>query len=143
MQDLYKTDYYSWAMAQADALKRRAESEIDWDNVCEELECLSRREERELGARYRVLNALLLKWIMRPVSRTTGLKLKIENERDLLAQHFLRNRGLHQVEAEEFSDAYQFARHDVSTGLDVDLSEVPESPPFTMDQAKDDAWWPA
>ena len=38
MSDLYDTDVVLWSEHQADALRRRAANEIDWDNVAEEIE---------------------------------------------------------------------------------------------------------
>ena len=42
--ELYASDAYSWAMQQADALRRRDLDAIDWDNVIEEIESVGRRE---------------------------------------------------------------------------------------------------
>ena len=38
MSDLYGADIVAWAEQQADALRRRAANEIDWENVAEEIE---------------------------------------------------------------------------------------------------------
>jgi hypothetical protein len=37
MSDLYEDDILLWSERQADALRRRAANEIDWDNVAEEI----------------------------------------------------------------------------------------------------------
>ena len=42
--DLYQRDGYSWALQQAEALRRRDLEQIDWDNVIEEIEGLARAE---------------------------------------------------------------------------------------------------
>ena len=42
--ELYASDAYSWAMQQADALRRRDLDAIDWDNVIEEIESVGHRE---------------------------------------------------------------------------------------------------
>jgi hypothetical protein len=44
MADLYETDIVTWSERQADALRRRAANEIDWDNVAEEIEDVGRSE---------------------------------------------------------------------------------------------------
>ena len=44
MADLYDTDIVTWSERQADALRRRAANEIDWDNVAEEIEDVGRSE---------------------------------------------------------------------------------------------------
>jgi len=38
MADLYEADVVAWSEKQADALRRRAGNEIDWDNVAGEIE---------------------------------------------------------------------------------------------------------
>jgi hypothetical protein len=44
MADLYDEDIVLWSERQADALRRRATNEIDWENVAEEIEDLGRNE---------------------------------------------------------------------------------------------------
>ena len=40
----YHSDGYTWAIEQADALRRRDFAAVDWDNVIEEIEDVGRRE---------------------------------------------------------------------------------------------------
>ena len=42
--ELYVSDTYSWALQQADALRRRDLNEVDWDNVIEEIESVGRAQ---------------------------------------------------------------------------------------------------
>ena len=51
MSGLYDNDIALWAEQQADALRRRAANEIDWDNVAEEIESLGRSDKREISNR--------------------------------------------------------------------------------------------
>ena len=50
MSSLYDTDFYSWSLEQAGALRRAAEARlntpaaIDWENIAEELEGLASSE---------------------------------------------------------------------------------------------------
>jgi len=44
MPDLYDLDFVQWSSSQADALRRRAGNEIDWENVAEEIESLGRSD---------------------------------------------------------------------------------------------------
>jgi hypothetical protein len=44
MADLYNEDIVLWSERQADALRRRAANEIDWENVAEEIEDVGRSE---------------------------------------------------------------------------------------------------
>ena len=52
LQLLYRRDPYSWARAQAEALRRRAAEAIDWKNVTDEIEYLAREAERRLKRHY-------------------------------------------------------------------------------------------
>ena len=51
----YDTDLYEWTKEQADALRRRAANELDWDNLAEEIESLGNSERREIRSRLKNL----------------------------------------------------------------------------------------
>jgi len=48
--DLYGADILLWAEHQADALRRRASNEIDWENVAEEIEDVGRNQLRAVAS---------------------------------------------------------------------------------------------
>ena len=58
----YDTDLYQWTIEQADALRRRAVNELDYDNLAEEIEGVGRSERREIRSRLEILLIHLLKW---------------------------------------------------------------------------------
>lgn len=140
---LYDEDYYTWAVGQADAARRRSANEIDWDHVAEELESLGASEERELYSRYVILLQHLLKWIAQPEGRSRSWRNTIAEQRLALARHLRRNPGLKRIEAAEFVDAYAAARLRASTETGLDLDAFPETPPFSAAEAKDEGWWPS
>lgn len=49
--DLYHTDLVLWSERQADALRRRAANEIDWDNIAKEIESLGENDRHDLASR--------------------------------------------------------------------------------------------
>jgi len=67
--DLYGADILLWAEHQADALRRRASNEIDWENVAEEIEDVGRNQLRAVASH--LVQALLhdLKAEAWPLSR--------------------------------------------------------------------------
>ena len=71
--DVYEADFGLWSEQQADALRRRAANEVDWDNVAEEIDAVG-RSERNAVASHLVL-ALLhdLKAEAWPLSRDVKL----------------------------------------------------------------------
>lgn len=142
MSKTYDADFYTWAMTQADAARRRSANELDWDNVAEELETLGRGEARELKSLYVVLLLHLLEWMVQPDRRGRSWLNTIANQRDEIADHLARNPGLARQEAEEFAKAYRLARREASTETELELDAFPIDPPFTMEQAKDENWLP-
>lgn len=139
----HDSDFFSWTRAQADALRRRSSNELDWDKLAEEMDALGSTEIRELESSYRVLQSHLLTWILQPERRGRSWRNTILNQRDAIHDHFAMNPGLKPMAAEQFARAYVKARRDASTEMDMDLELIPETPPFTMGEAKDTAWWPA
>jgi hypothetical protein len=67
MNDLYDTDFALWSEQQAARLRcmgngKRVNDQVDWGNLAEEIESLSRNDRREIRSRLRVICEHLLKW---------------------------------------------------------------------------------
>jgi hypothetical protein len=84
-----------------------------------------------------------LNWTLQPERRGRSWRNTIMNQRDGLQKHVGMNPGLKSLEAGAYIDASVKARRDASTEMDMDLELISETPPFTMEQAKGTAWWPA
>lgn len=142
MSDLYDTDGYTWAMRQAEALRKRSANEVDWDNVAEEIESLGKSQASELENRYIVLLTHLLKWLFQPEKRSRSWEASIRAQRIQVVKHLAKNPGLKGQIDEIWADAYAVARVQASGETDLPLESFPETNPFTLDQAMDDAFWP-
>ena len=59
---LYDKDFYLWTIQNANLLREGRLTEIDIENIAEELESMGRSEKRELLNRLAVLIAHLIKW---------------------------------------------------------------------------------
>ena len=142
MSDLYEADGYSWAMAQAEALRRRSANEIDWDNVAEEIESLGKSFANELRSRYVVLLSHLLKWLFQPERRSRSWEATIRTQRLQIADHVAENPGLKSRQADLFMKAYRVARSEASGETDLPIETFPEESPFTLEDAMDEGFWP-
>jgi hypothetical protein len=142
MSALYDTDTYTWAMRQADALRRRSANEIDWENVAEEIESVGKSEARELYSRYAVLLAHLLKWLYQPEQRSMSWEVTIKGQRRQAARHLDRNPGLKPRQDDIFADAYLEAQTNAALETNLPLETFPETNPFTLAQAMDPDFWP-
>jgi hypothetical protein len=137
---LYDTDTYTWAMTQADALRRRSANELDWDNIAEEIESVGKTEARELRSRYSVLLAHLLKWQFQPEGRGAGWETTIIIQRRAIMAHLLENPGLKPRRDEIFAAAYLDALQDASTETKLPMRAFPDTNPYTFAQAMDEAF---
>jgi len=135
--DLYETDFYAWAQSQAQLLRERRWSELDLENVAEEIETLGRSEKREIRSRLVVILSHLLKWKYQPGLRGASWRGTIVEQRLELRDVLEDNPSLGRYPADVFAKQYLSARLKASneTGIAFDL--LPAECPFTLDQVLD------
>jgi len=125
----YDADGYGWAMAQAQLLRERRFSEIDWDNVIEEIEDVGASHYRTVESALRIILLHHLKWEHQPSRRSrswvNSIRVHLERYDRILTKH----PGLKPSLGEMMDDIYPLARLDASneTGIDIDL--FPLDPP--------------
>jgi hypothetical protein len=138
--NLYETDATAWAEAQADALRRRATNEIDWDNVAEEIEDVAQRNRDRIEGALTTALVHLLKWQFQPDAQSNAWKAMVVSERNRIARLIRRNPSLAgypaAVLAEVYPDASALA--EAETGL----IGLPVSCPWTIEQVLDRGFWP-
>lgn len=142
MSETYERDFYTWAKQQADLARARSSNQLDWDNVAEELEGLSRSEYRELRSNFVILIAHLLKWIVQPERRGRSWLGSIAEQRREIAAHLGDNPGLRSREQEAFGEAYTIAVARATAETELEESAFPAAAPFTLEQSLDGAWLP-
>jgi hypothetical protein len=140
--DLYERDYYSWALEQAALLRARRFTELDLENLAEEVEDLGRSEAKELQSRYETLLAHLLKWEFQPEHRSHSWAGTIRRERGKIVEHLADNPGLKPRRTELFGKAFRSAREDAAIETNLPVDRFPTTCPYTLEQAMDDAFWP-
>ncbi len=77
----YWRDGYGWALAQAQLLHTRNFSEIDWENVIEEIESMGRSERNRYQSHLAQVMIHMLKWDAQPKRRGKSWWLSIANNR--------------------------------------------------------------
>ena len=60
-QASYDSDFYSWALEQADLLRSRRFADADWEHIAEELESLAKSDRRALASHVGTIIEHLLK----------------------------------------------------------------------------------
>jgi hypothetical protein len=139
---LYDTDFYSWTQEQAQLLRERRWSDLDLENLIDEVASVGGSEKREVRNRLTVLLAHLLKWKYQPGRRGPGWTGTIFEQRGQLADILeaspsLRSYFLKQVEERNLSGRLLAAKE---TGIAFGL--FPEECPFTPEQVLDLEYFP-
>ncbi|MBF0336252.1 MAG: DUF29 domain-containing protein [Nitrospirae bacterium] len=139
---LYEIDFYQWAFHNADLLRQGRFTEIDLENIVEELEGMARNNKRELLSRLKVLIMHLLKWQYQPRRRCKSWRTTIRNQRDeikhLLGDSPSLKHNIEIVIAKGFIDAK--GGFEDETGISADT--LPETCPYTFGQIIDYSFRP-
>ena len=84
MGTLYDEDVVAWAEHQAELLRARQWSQLDIDNIAEEIEDVGRSEKSALRSHLIVLLVHLLKWTYQPLRRGASWNASICTQRDII-----------------------------------------------------------
>ena len=139
---LYESDYYTWALTQAQALRQGLFKDLDLPNLIEEVEDMARSEARELESRLKVLLAHLLKWAYQPQARSKSWRLTIKEQRLQVGKSLRENPGLRPRIPAISNDAYESARLQAAKETPLEEDDFPATCPWTYEQAIDDDFFP-
>jgi Domain of unknown function DUF29 len=128
----YETDFYTWTQEQSALLKAGQFSELDLDNLVEEIESMGRSEKRALESRLTVLLQHLLKWQYQPVRRGRSWQLTIKIQRIEFLKVLRDNPGLKTELEQLLTDAYVSAVIKASQETGLDENDFPEHCPWAM-----------
>ena len=144
MRGLYDNDIALWAGQQADALRRRAANEIDWDNVAEEIESLGRSDKREISNRLAVICEHLLKWQFQPEMRSGSWRGSVVEARNRIADLIEESPSLADYPANRLTQPRggAYARGREKAMAETDITVLPEICPWTVEQVLDSEFWP-
>ena len=133
LSDLYLADEVAWYDAMVELIDLGRRDALDYGNLREFLNDMSKRERREVVSRLRVLIAHILKWRHQPDKRSRSWHVTIlEQQSELAAQTesgVLRGQARRAI-SDTYVDAVELAA--VETGLPVET--FPADCPFTLEQ---------
>ncbi|TXL04143.1 DUF29 domain-containing protein [Methylococcaceae bacterium CS1] len=138
----YNTDFYGWTQEQAALLKAGRLSDLDIDNLLEEVETMGRSEKRELDSRLTVLLIHLLKWQYQPVRRGRSGQLTIEGQRINFSETLEENPSLEPQLDTILKKAYAKSIIKASQETALDKQTFPSVCPWTYSQILDDNFYP-
>ncbi len=135
MDQLYEQDYSQWAETMADLLESGNFTELDIENLVEEVRDLSKRERDRLLSSLRLIVHHLLKWDYQPERRSRSWENTIGRERDNIGLYLEDSPSLGRyLTNESLQKIYRVARSDAmrETGL-----ELPKNCPYPIEAILD------
>ena len=130
----YDEDFFAWTQEQARLLREREFSQLDIENVAEELESMGRSDKRELRSRLVQLLMHLLKWQYQPGFRSHSWTSTIAEQRDQVKESLDESPSLRPTVAADLPRVYKIAR--IKAAGETGLSEktFPATCPYTPEQ---------
>lgn len=143
MSTPYKEDVVAWANEQAALLRAGKLSEIDIENIAEEIESVGKSERDEMVNRMGVLIAHLLKWRFQPALRGKSWKSTIDEQRRKIARRVKKTPSLRTLVLgdddwleEMWFDGIRLAE------LEAGLVDLPHDWIWSLEQVLDADFWP-
>jgi hypothetical protein len=138
----YDKDFYGWTQEQAALLRAGRLTDLDVNNLIEEIETMGRSEKRELQSRLMVLLVHLLKWQYQPVRRGRSWLLTIKGERINLEDVIQDNPGLKSQLPEILNHAYCLAKVEAAKQTRLDEKLFPHDCLWSLEQIRDTSFFP-
>ncbi|NJN59824.1 MAG: DUF29 domain-containing protein [Leptolyngbyaceae cyanobacterium SL_5_9] len=142
LQQLYETDFAEWLDTTAQLLKQRRFTELDLDNLIEEIEALGRSDKREIRSRLIKLLSHLLKYTYQPEKRSKSWISTILEQRRQISLVLEDSPSLKNYVTEVFVSCYERARRDAADETELAIDLFPKSCPFAEADVLTDGWLP-
>jgi len=138
----YEADYAAWCAEQGALLREGRLDRLDRENLAEEIECLGRRERREIGSRLELLILHLLKWQYQPGRRSESWRISISEQRIAIDEVIRTSPSLKRYPEETFGQAFERGRQRAIDDTGMLEGAFPYDPPFSVAQALDSRFLP-
>jgi hypothetical protein len=133
--DLYEQDFYLWIQTTAELLKQGRLTELDLENLIDEIETMGRSEKKALRSNLEVVLMHLLKYKYQAEKRSGGWRATIREHRKRLREALEESPSLKPYFGEVFGLCYDDARLLAADETELHPATFPEQSPFTPEQA--------
>jgi len=141
-QTLYQTDFYAWTQRQATHLRDEEFSEVDWQNLIEEIEDMGNSQRQALTSHLVGLLLHLLKYAYQKQRRSKSWLNSINNHRTEIEIILDDSHSLATELEARLLYAYPKARRNASKETGLPLSTFPVQCPWQVDQVLNFDWLP-
>ena len=142
---LYETDYNLWVLDTLQKLRSRNLDDLDWENLIEEVEDLSRRDKKKLKSLLRLLCEHLLKltyWQSEWQRNEGHWRREIRNFRKQINDELENSPSLRNYLRDSFDGCYRDGTELVADQSKLPISMFPQEPIATLEQVLDEDWFP-
>ena len=143
-QSLYNKDFNAWALGEAKKLKLKQFDAVDWVNLIEEIEDMSKRERKSLKSRLITLMMHLLKWQVQSENQCNSWRATIEAQRleiNKLLQEMPSLKNDLPVEIQNENN-YKIALLKAVQETNLNKNKFPNEMPYSQAQLLDDEFYP-
>jgi hypothetical protein len=141
-KNLYKADFVRWVETTVEQLRNQNYAAVDWANLIEEIEDMSRRERKSLKSNLIVVLLHLLKWQYQPESRTGSWRGSIREHRRRINDDLKDSPSLIPYLQEVFAECYISAREQAADETGLLLETFPVDCPYTPEQTLNSKFLP-
>lgn len=142
LSTLYEQDFLQWIEATIETLRQGKFTELDLENLLEELESIGKRERRSVRSNLIVIVVHLLKWKYQPEKRTKSWQITLLEHRRCLQEDFNDSPSLKNYYVDIFDSCYQQACKQATLKTDLPSTTFPDTSPFEQEQILDPDFLP-
>ncbi|MFN6516634.1 MAG: DUF29 domain-containing protein [Nostoc sp. CreGUA01] len=140
--DLYERDFYLWIQTTTELLKQKNFTQLDLENLIEEIETMGRSEKKALRSNLEVVLMHLLKYQYQAEKRSGSWRATIREHRKRLKEALLESPSLKPYFDEVFGECYDHARLLAADETELPIATFPEQCPLTPEQVLDPDFLP-
>jgi Domain of unknown function DUF29 len=129
---LYDRDFALWVEAQVAAIRAGDPGGLDVENLVEELEGLTKRDERALGSQLKRIMAHMLKQRYQPERARPSWERSIRNGREQIADILDQSPSLRRTLVGLMAKNYPRAVAQAADETRLATGSLPDQPPFTL-----------
>lgn len=141
-KNLYDRDFVGWVKTTVEQLRDQNYADVDWSNLIEEMEDLSRQERKSLKSHLVVLLLHLLKWQYQPQHRSGSWRGSIREHRRRINDDLNDSSSLTPYLQAVLSDCYTSACEQAADETGLTLQTFPADCPYTSEQVLDASFLP-
>jgi Domain of unknown function DUF29 len=141
-KSLYEKDFFLWSQTMAVALRSGDFSNLDIENLAEEVESLGRSDRQQLDSRLTVLLVHVLKWKFQPQMRSGSWGGTINEQRRRIRKLLKESPSLQSFFEGLVDECYEDARVQASIETELPIETFPETCPFALTDIMEPAFFP-